>query len=104
MESIEKSPHKDIRHHFHWIDHFFEGWSVFWENPLGKIGMALLGLFSLMAAGSFIPPMIDPIYHPMTGVDPEISSSVGPSLRHWLGTDFMGRDIMSQLLAGARVA
>jgi len=40
----------------------------------------------------------------MTGVDPEITKSTGPSLTHWLGTDFMGRDILSQLLAGARVA
>ena len=40
----------------------------------------------------------------MSGVDPEISKSTGPSLRHWLGTDFMGRDLFSQLLAGARVA
>jgi len=40
----------------------------------------------------------------MAGVDPDISYSVGPSMRHWLGTDFMGRDILSQLLAGARIA
>ncbi len=33
-----------------------------------------------------------------------ISHSTGPSLRHWLGTDFIGRDIFSQLLAGARIA
>jgi len=71
---------------------------------LGKIGLTLLILFALMAVCSFIPPWIDPMYQPMTGVDPEISQSTGPSLRHWLGTDFMGRDILSQLLAGARVA
>jgi len=44
------------------------------------------------------------MYHPMTGVDPYISHSTGPSLRHWLGTDFIGRDILAQLLAGARIA
>jgi len=37
-------------------------------------------------------------------VDPEITKSTGPSLTHWLGTDFMGRDLLSQLLAGTRVA
>jgi len=57
-----------------------------------------------MALFSFIPPLIDPMYHPMTGVDPDIAHSVGPSIRHWLGTDFIGRDIFSQLLAGARIA
>ena len=89
---------------FHWWAHFREGWSVFIENPLGRIGIGLLILFGLMAACSYIPPLIDPMYNPMAGVDPQVYSSVGPSLKHWLGTDFMGRDILSQLLAGARVA
>jgi peptide/nickel transport system permease protein len=88
----------------HWLAHFREGWAIFKQSMLGKIGLALLFLFALMAIGSFIPPMISPLYNPMTGVDPEIVSSTGPSLHHWLGTDFMGRDIFSQLLAGARVA
>ncbi len=79
-------------------------WEIFWENPIGKIGLALMAIFALMAAASFVPPLIDPMYHPMHGVDPNISHSTGPSLAHWLGTDFIGRDIFSQLLAGARVA
>lgn len=95
---------KQICHRPHWLEHFLEGWSVFWQNPLGKIGVVLLGIFALMALSSVIPPLVNPMYHPMTGVDPEIYSSVGPSARHWLGTDFMGRDIFSQLLAGARIA
>ena len=88
----------------HWLSRFRGGWSIFIQNILGKIGITLLVIFSLMALLSFIPPWIDTMYHPMTGVDPDISHSTGPSLRHWLGTDFMGRDIFSQLLAGARVA
>ena len=44
------------------------------------------------------------MYHPMTGVDPLITHSTGPSWRHWLGTDFIGRDILCQLLAGTRIA
>jgi peptide/nickel transport system permease protein len=80
------------------------GWDIFRENLVGKIGLFLLVAFGLMALCSFIPPLIDPMYHPMTGVDPEISFSTGPSLRHWLGTDFIGRDIFSQLLAGSRIA
>ncbi len=89
---------------FHWAVHFKEGWTIFWQSLLGKLGVILLGFFALMALASFLPPMIDPMYHPMTGVDPDIPSSIGPTLKHWLGTDFMGRDILSQLLAGARVA
>ena len=89
---------------FHLIGRFLKGWSIFRESLLGRIGLILLIIFALMAMLSFFPPLIDPMYHPMTGVDPEISFSTGPCMRHWLGTDFMGRDILSQLLAGARVA
>jgi len=85
-------------------DRFLENWTVFRENLLGKIGLTLLVLFAVMAFASFFTPLIDPMYHPMTGVDPDISYSAGPSMRHWLGTDFIGRDILCQLLAGARIA
>ncbi len=88
----------------HWVERFLDGWSVYRKNPIGRIGLILLGIFALMAAVSFVPQWVNPIYHPMTGVDPHISYSTGPSLRHWLGTDYIGRDIFSQLLAGARVA
>jgi peptide/nickel transport system permease protein len=86
------------------IGRFLENWSVFNESLIGRIGLVLLAVFALMALGSFFTPMIDPMYHPMTGVDPQISNSTGPSWRHWLGTDFIGRDILCQLLAGARIA
>ncbi len=86
------------------MDRLRGGWAIYKQNLLGRIGLSLLAMFALMAICSFIPPLIDPMYQPMTGVDPEITKSVGPSLRHWLGTDFMGRDLLSQLLAGTRVA
>jgi peptide/nickel transport system permease protein len=86
------------------IERLVEGWAVYKENLIGKIGLTLLVIFALMAVCSFFPPLIDPMYHPMTGVDPLISHSTGPSWRHWLGTDFIGRDILCQLLAGARIA
>lgn len=86
------------------MDRLRGGWAIYKQNLLGRIGLGLLVMFALMAICSFIPPLIDPMYQPMTGVDPEITKSTGPSLRHWLGTDFMGRDLLSQLLAGTRVA
>jgi peptide/nickel transport system permease protein len=87
-----------------WAQRFLAGWALFRRNLFGRIGLILLGLFGLMALFSYLPPLIDPMYHPMVGVDPQIMHTTGPSWRHWLGTDFMGRDILSQLLAGARVA
>ncbi len=88
----------------HWLERMRDGWAVYRKNVIGRIGLVLLTLFAIMAATSFIPPWVNPMYHPMSGVDPQISYSSGPSLRHWLGTDYIGRDIFSQLLAGARIA
>jgi len=87
-----------------WLQRLGESWGLFRRNLFGRIGLVLLTAFGLMALLSYLPPLIDPMYHPMVGVDPQIMHSTGPSWRHWLGTDFMGRDILSQLLAGARVA
>ena len=99
-----KTRKKALSRHGHWIERWKEGWAIYKKNLLGRIGLALLSIFTLMALASFIPPLIDPMYGPMSGVDPAITASTGPSARHWLGTDFMGRDLFSQLLAGARVA
>jgi peptide/nickel transport system permease protein len=44
------------------------------------------------------------MYDPMTGIDPLIIKSTGPSFQHWLGTDNVGRDLFAQLLEGAKVA
>jgi len=87
-----------------WQSAFMDSWAVLRRNTIGRIGLVLMAIFALMALGSFIPPLIDPMYDPMSGVDPDISYSAGPSWQHWLGTDFIGRDIFSQLLAGARIA
>ena len=94
----------EIKKHSPWRERLAKDWKVFSGSVLGRIGLTLLCIFGLMAVLSYVPQMIDPIYNPMTGVDPLVSASTPPSVRHWLGTDFMGRDILSQLLAGARVA
>ena len=88
----------------HLINRFAKGWAVFKKNLLGRIGLTLMVIFALMALASFITPFFGPMYDPMTGVDPEISHATGPSWRHWLGTDFIGRDIFTQILEGAKIA
>jgi peptide/nickel transport system permease protein len=104
MKMRVEKPNKKQLHKYQRMDRLRRGWAIYKQSLLGKIGLTLLVIFGLMALFSFIPPLVDPMYQPMTGVDPEITKSTGPSVRHWLGTDFMGRDILSQLLAGARVA
>jgi peptide/nickel transport system permease protein len=87
-----------------WVTSVRENWEIFRRNRLGLFGLVLLVIFAAMALLSYIPPLIDPMYEPMTGVDPNILWTQGPTGAHWLGTDFIGRDILSQLLVGARIA
>ena len=75
------------------------------QEALGKIGITIILLFGIMALISPLVINIDPgIYDPLTGVDPLILSSQGPTLTHPLGTDHLGRDVLSQLLKGSQIA
>ena len=60
------------------------------------IGAALVGLVVLTALVSFVWTPYDP-----TRVDPA-NTLLAPGGDYWLGTDHFGRDIVSQLLVGAR--
>lgn len=87
-----------------YIERFQKGWKIFIKNPLGKTGVTLLIIFMLMAIASFFIPLFNPMYDPMTGIDPLIKKSTGPSMQHFLGTDNVGRDLFAQLMEGAKVA
>jgi len=95
---------QETRYRFILVQRLLGGWTVFKENPLGIAGIVLLTVFALMALASFFVPLLGPMYNPMTGVDPAISHATAPSWRHPLGTDFIGRDIFTQLLEGAKIA
>jgi peptide/nickel transport system permease protein len=82
--------------------------ALFAENPIGLVGLAIIVLFAVLA---FIHPVLldtvwDPnIYNPVTGYDASIPFQPSPpSPTHWLGTDPLGRDILSQLMFGTRTA
>ncbi|MBU7015086.1 MAG: ABC transporter permease [Theionarchaea archaeon] len=86
------------------IQQWKKSWEMYKENKIGLVGIGLLVFFFVFAVLGFVMPHIDPIYHPMTGFDPFIVSKSPPSITHLLGTDFWGRDIMSQLMSGAQIA
>lgn len=79
-------------------------WMLFKQSKVGILGVVILAIFFVLALVSVIPPKIDEMYIPLYGTDPEIMGISPPSLRHPLGTDFMGRDLFSQLLEGAKWA
>ena len=85
-----------------------EGWQQFRSNPLGLIGLTLIFLFFLMI---LIHPLLmntiwkPSVYDPYIGFD-QIARlhPTPPSWRHPLGTDGMGRDVLSQLMYGAKMS
>jgi peptide/nickel transport system permease protein len=62
--------------------------------PSGKVAVTVLSLIALLAIfGSVLAP-----YNALT----ESANQLGPiSGSHWLGTDYLGRDTLSRLLAGS---
>ncbi|WP_116952123.1 ABC transporter permease [Jiangella endophytica] len=63
-----------------------------------KIALAVLGVVVvLMVAGEWLAPY-DPLHQDTTAI------LAGPSAEHWLGTDYVGRDVLSRLLAGSRLS
>jgi len=66
--------------------------------PLGAIGAAIIGLFVFVAVFAPFITAYDPLSTDAT------LSLAPPSASHWLGADFMGRDVYSRLVYGARIS
>jgi peptide/nickel transport system permease protein len=66
------------------------------RTPQGVLGVALLAVLVLLCA-------LGPVFAPYR---PEAIDFAGrfaaPGVRHWLGADQLGRDVLSRLLVGAR--
>jgi len=66
--------------------------------PLGAIGGVIMAIFVLAAI--FAPFLT--AYDPLT--TNAAASLARPSAAHWLGCDFMGRDVYSRIIFGARIS
>ena len=75
---------------------------TFWHRAIRHksfvAGGVLVGLLVALALLSFVWTP-----HPATEIDVP-NKLQPPSARHWLGTDSLGRDIVSQLIVGARAS
>lgn len=64
----------------------------------GRFGVVVLGVFVLLA-------LFGPFVSPYDANASEYTSLLaGPSARHWFGTDELGRDTLSRVIAGSGVA
>ena len=68
------------------------------EKPLGTVGLVItLGLFFTGIFANFIAP------YGMNEIH-ELDTLAPPSAKFWLGTDNLGRDMLSRLIFGARIS
>ena len=75
----------------------YQGWLTFRANKLAMFGLIILVILIGMA-----------IFAPWLAPQSPFSQSLAdrlqpPSAAHWLGTDHLGRDIMSRLIHGSRI-
>lgn len=61
------------------------------------VGLVLVGVIAILAAVSLV-------WLPFSPTDTSGGRLEGPNGAHWLGTDKLGRDLMTQLMIGARIA
>lgn len=73
-------------------------WRALSKNRLALIGGAIVLVLALMAGAA-------PLVSPHDPHKPDVKRILEPpSMRHWLGTDQIGRDVLSRMLYGARVS
>lgn len=73
-------------------------WRRFVRYRPGLIGLAIIGVLVIMAV---FAPLIAP--HPPEEINTSLRGA-GPSAEYWLGNDDIGRDILSRLIYGSRIA
>jgi peptide/nickel transport system permease protein len=68
------------------------------RHPLGAVGAVIMAVFVLAAIFADWIVAFDPL-----STNASISLAP-PSAQHWLGADFMGRDMFSRIVYGARIS
>jgi peptide/nickel transport system permease protein len=66
--------------------------------PLGAVGGAILAVFIIAAVFADFLTIVDPLKTSAA------LSLARPSAAHWLGCDFLGRDVYSRIVYGARIS
>ncbi len=73
-------------------------WRKMKRNKSALVGGVIVLFFALLAISAPLLPIPDPIATSWTAI------RKAPSAAHWLGTDDLGRDILSRMIWGARAS
>ncbi len=77
---------------------YADAWRRLRRNPAAMVGLVILGLFGALAALAPVVAPADPIAQDLN------ARLLPPTWQHWLGTDDLGRDLLSRLIYGGRVS
>ncbi|OLD53244.1 MAG: hypothetical protein AUI83_09010, partial [Armatimonadetes bacterium 13_1_40CM_3_65_7] len=78
--------------------YYTDAWRRLRRNHTAMIGLAVVGAFAVLAAGAPLLNLPDPITQDLG------ARMLSPSRLHWLGTDDLGRDLLSRIIYGGRVS
>ena len=82
-----------------WLDPLRPIAAVFARDRAAVVALAFVALVFLLA---LIAPLIAPFPAQGAGTPDPSSLTLPPSAKHWMGTDQLGRDVLSRILIGAR--
>ena len=80
-----------------------EVWRRFRQDKFAVAGLVIIAILIVVAVGA---PFVAP-HSPLTQYDSGLTSQgqpVAPGAKFWLGSDTLGRDLLSRLIYGARVS
>ena len=75
-----------------------KNWKQFVQHRLALISLFYLVIISIMAVAA---PLVTPSSYEEQNIAERLQ---GPSLKHWMGTDNLGRDLYSRIIYGARMS
>src|SRR3989442_1962417 len=77
---------------------YADTWRRLRRSPGAMVGLAIVGLFGTLA-------VLAPLVAPANPITQDLNARLlSPSRLHWLGTDDLGRDLLSRIIYGGRTS